>query len=238
MECSACGVRSSVGYCAKCQAMLCEECSITCESCGKIVCSEHMHETRSGRQICFACNEERVHSRRGKSKEGRGAASESTSFAALDAGGVEPEADEEAEGQVLTASAYRAIPPWKLSLGVAVTALVVAVIILIFPGFRRITLSGASYLPTPWLLLILPALSVAWAVLGLVRPEYWEDRPKCLIGPAISLVCVVLCVVAAVTDPAKADERAALERQKERDGMTKEQLEAWREQRLRRYEQR
>jgi hypothetical protein len=233
MECSACGVRSAVGYCVKCQAMLCEECGIACETCGKVVCSEHMQETRSGRQLCVACYEERRHGRKGQGDHG---AAEGTAFETLKAEGAEPGGEEGSEGEILTASAYRSIPPWKLSLGVAITAVVLALIILLFPGMRRVTLSGTTYIPTPYLLLILPALSIAWAALGLVRSEYWEDRPKCLIGPVVSLVCIALCIVAAVTDPAKEADRAAQELQQEREGMTKEQLEVWREQRLQRYD--
>ena len=235
MECSACGVRSSVGYCVKCQAMLCEECGIACEACSKVVCSEHMQETRSGKQLCVACYEERRHGRRDKGQEAHGAA-EGTSFESLKTEGAEPGADEGSEGEILTASAYRAIPPWKLSLGIAITSIVLALIILIFPSFRRVTLSGASYLPTPYILLILPAFSIFWAAIGLVREEFWEDKPKCLIGPVIALVCIVLCIVAAITDPAKETERAAQLLEEERQGMTKEELAEWRKQRLQQYE--
>ena len=55
MECSSCITRSSIGYCVECRALVCEECSVTCRVCGKLVCRAHVRETPHRRQLCPKC---------------------------------------------------------------------------------------------------------------------------------------------------------------------------------------
>jgi hypothetical protein len=55
MECAICQLRSSVGYCAECKALLCEVCNETCSHCGAVVCPECLVETSSGRELCKTC---------------------------------------------------------------------------------------------------------------------------------------------------------------------------------------
>jgi len=55
MECSSCIIRSSIGYCVECRALVCEECSVTCQVCGKLVCRPHVRETPHRRQLCPKC---------------------------------------------------------------------------------------------------------------------------------------------------------------------------------------
>ena len=55
MECSSCIIRSSIGYCVECRALVCEECSVTCQVCGKLVCRSHVRETPHRRQLCPKC---------------------------------------------------------------------------------------------------------------------------------------------------------------------------------------
>ena len=59
MECSICHIRGAIGYCAECREMVCEECSRTCSACGRLMCMEHRHLTRSGRSICKECRNAR-----------------------------------------------------------------------------------------------------------------------------------------------------------------------------------
>ena len=59
MECGVCSIRSAVGYCAKCKALLCDACAVPCEKCGALSCPAHIHITRSQRKICLACFDER-----------------------------------------------------------------------------------------------------------------------------------------------------------------------------------
>lgn len=55
MECSRCKIRSSVGYCVECRALLCERCGLVCDGCGKPACPVHLHETPHGRRLCDTC---------------------------------------------------------------------------------------------------------------------------------------------------------------------------------------
>ncbi len=55
MECAKCEMRSSVGYCAECKALLCEICGTTCSHCGAMVCGDHIYQTKSGRELCKIC---------------------------------------------------------------------------------------------------------------------------------------------------------------------------------------
>ena len=59
MDCDICQIRSSVGYCADCKALLCEVCGTPCKKCGKIVCAEHIQLTPHGRGLCGTCMAER-----------------------------------------------------------------------------------------------------------------------------------------------------------------------------------
>jgi len=59
MECSVCNTRSSIGYCVECQSLLCEECAVTCQGCGKLICRDHVHETPHNRRLCIKCYAER-----------------------------------------------------------------------------------------------------------------------------------------------------------------------------------
>ncbi|MCP4645477.1 MAG: response regulator [bacterium] len=59
MNCSVCGIRSADGYCLECRAMLCEDCGMKCDACGRLMCPEHMHETPHRRQLCDKCMTDR-----------------------------------------------------------------------------------------------------------------------------------------------------------------------------------
>ncbi|MBN2308834.1 MAG: hypothetical protein JXR94_07695 [Candidatus Hydrogenedentes bacterium] len=229
MECAVCGVRSAVGYCVECQKMLCEECGTVCEMCNKTVCPEHVKETRSGRRLCVSCYEARKERRR-QHKEGGDRKAED---AALAEGMLDEELEEE---ELLTASAQRGLEPWQWSLIVAAAGLAIIFLLLIVPSLRRIPLGGSAYIPTPFVLLLVPAFAGIWAVIGLTNEAFYENRPKCLIGIALALVTVVLAFVAVATDPAKKAELEALQMQEERDSMTQEGLTDWRKNALDRYE--
>ncbi len=58
MNCEFCGVRSSVGFCAECKKLLCEDCADTCSNCSGLTCHEHVRET-AYRRLCAACMLER-----------------------------------------------------------------------------------------------------------------------------------------------------------------------------------
>lgn len=223
MDCAVCGIRSSMGYCVECQALLCEECAVKCETCSKLVCPEHVHETRSGRRLCNACYADRKAKREQRKA---GAAPE----AAL------PEEEQIAiEEGALTASSRRGPDPWQWSLGVAVCALIVVAVLIVWTGGRRIPLGGSAYVPTPIIPILLAVFSGVWAFFGFTKEDYYEDRGKCVVGPVIGLLVVALSIFAIVSDPARTAELEARMKEEQRQQMTDEELAEWREQQKERY---
>jgi hypothetical protein len=145
-------------------------------------------------------------------------------------------ADEEVvERPVLVTSVRKPPPPWKLSLYTACTGVALAVILLLFPGLRRSTLPWVGSVPTPYLLLLVPAFSVFWAVVGMLSKEHRDDRSRCLIGLGVAVVSCILMLVAVYTDPARLAEAEAARLQNVRDNMNPEQLKQWREETLQRF---
>ena len=59
MDCAYCEIRSATGYCLECRQLICEECAVVCNVCGKLVCQEHVHETPHHRLLCGKCIEDR-----------------------------------------------------------------------------------------------------------------------------------------------------------------------------------
>lgn len=55
VDCGLCQIRSSVGYCTECKVLLCEECSVACSACRKLVCKNHLLTTSHGRKLCRGC---------------------------------------------------------------------------------------------------------------------------------------------------------------------------------------
>jgi uncharacterized membrane protein len=194
---------------------LCEECAVTCDKCNTLICGAHIHETPHGRKLCINCWNEREarHAERRRQGKNAGAAetpAEETGFAAV-SGEAPPEEEEEAaEERVLVASRREPPPPWKISLWVAGIGLVAMLVVLVFSGLRTVPMPGGASLTVPYILLIVPAFAVLWAVIGLLRAE---GLRACLGSIGIALVTVVLAVVAVQTDPA----RAAAETEDEQD---------------------
>lgn len=225
MECAVCQVRSSVGYCAECQTLLCDECGIHCTNCGKMVCSKHVHETRSHKRLCPACMEER----KARAAE-RAAAAEAA--ADMEADGTSLEALEappvgEVSEEALVASVRKPPPPWKLSAITAGVGVVVMVVLLIFPYLRRIDLPGfGGVVPTPYLLMVIPTLAIVWSLIGFIGASYRMDRSKTFIGFGLAVLCIVLGVVAVRTDPAREAEAKARAMAQERRHETPQEIQA------------
>jgi len=227
MECLVCQIRSSVGFCAECQGLLCETCGVPCEQCGSPSCPTHVHETRGGRKLCIKCYEDR----QAKRAHAKAAAERDHDVEAAPVDIMEEVAQE-----ALVASARKMPQPWQLSLYTSIAGLLVVLVMLAFPAFRRIPLGGTSYIPTPYVILIIPLISVVWATFGLIRVEYFRDRSKCFIGVGLSLLTLVLSVVAVRTDPAATAQAEVKSMEQIRNEMSPEQLKEWREKTLKRYE--
>ena len=228
MDCLVCNTRSAVDSCVVCHVLLCEICGAKCETCGKVACAEHTYTTHSGKVLCKPCQEKRRaarHARQsGKDHDERGADAE-----------AEAAPEEELERPVLVASARKSPPPWELSLYTACAGVALALIVLLFPGLRRFALPWGGVVPTPYLLILIPVVSIFWGVLGMALKEYREDRYRCLIGIGVALVSCVMMIVAVHTDPARLAEDEAARIESARDTMTPQQLEQWRKERLQKY---
>ncbi len=223
MECHVCQVRSSVGFCVECQGLLCETCGIPCDHCRALMCPLHVHETRGGRNLCINCYEERQ-ARKAQQRAAKGHVEGGEATPAAVAEPVAAEVGEEA----LVLSARKAIAPWQWSVYIAAAGVVFVLLMLIFPGLRRVQLSATSYVPTPMVLLAFPLFAMLWGVVGLIRVEYFRDRPKCLIGIGLSVLTIILAVVAVRTDPAALAQAKSQTLQEKRDLMTPDQLDGWR----------
>jgi len=230
MECIVCEIRSSTTSCVECQALLCEECAVVCESCGKSACPEHVHDSRTGRRMCAVCYDERKARRR---KRKGVPAPAGTSLDAPD--GEAAVEDEDLEGQTLTSSGYARVQPWKMALYISLCALAIALILLV-PSLRRVPLGANAYLPTHIVPILMVAVAVGWAIYGVYTQRYFDERAKCVISLGLAVVIVVISAVGIVTDPARKETQEVRALEDERNAMSQEELEDWRDNVLNRYE--
>jgi len=238
MDCGVCQLRSSVGFCAECKVLLCEVCGIPCGHCGKLLCPDHAQETRGGRRLCAECMEQRREQREQrrhgrKHIEAPREVPEGTSFAALQGDledGTESEEEHEVEDEALVLSGYQPKPPWVISAWAAGTAVVVILVILVVPGFRTLAQPWSSFV-----VMAVCGLAVFWAVVGLTKHEYEEDRRRNFIGLGVAVVAFLMAVFAVYTNPRP---EAVVKFEAAEDGrgdMDGEELRGWREQRLQRF---
>jgi hypothetical protein len=229
MDCDLCQIRSSIGYCAECKRLLCEICGVACTECGKNICVTHVHETRSGKRLCSACTRARKQKHRPRDDEEPG---ERTGFADLEhPRRVRTASDEEVDDErALTASAYKPIPPWKLSLYASGAAAVAMIMVLAVPTFRLIAQPWCSFLAMG-----LCVLSGFWAITGLTGAAHLENRPRNLFGLALALVALVMAVAAMQFDTNTRGNEALEAGMLERQNMSPEELREWRRTRLDRF---
>lgn len=174
MECDVCKTRSSVGYCAECNKLLCDECGVACGRCGALACPDHVHESRSGRMLCMECVRQRKE-RRAKQK--------ATEEAEI---GEQEQVEEKGaveEAVVLTASAAREIEPWHLSVWSTGVGLALILLASLTPWLRF-----ANLTLTALLVIFVVAIGLFWAVVGVLNPKYFQNRRKCLIGLVLGIV--------------------------------------------------
>lgn len=246
MDCSQCNLRSAVGYCVACQTMLCEDCGLTCDDCGKLACSEHVYETRRGRKLCPACRDEREArkaERKGRRDEIERAHAEApmggTSFEDLvSSDAVATSADGEpvtVSVEALGRSGYRKWQPWQLSMLSAVLGLMATVVTFLVPSLRGIMLGDGSYIPAPLIIVFFPLAAFAWAFVGLTYANFWEDREKCFVSAGLGALCIFLLFGEFWTDPTRELQRQPQVVERTRDEMNFEELARWRESILNRY---
>jgi hypothetical protein len=157
-----------------------------------------------------------------------------TSLAGLER---QPEAEGEISDEALVASARQPLQPWQMSLYIAGAGVALGLLVLFIPGLRRIPLGGPTMIPTGYILFVFPLLGIMWGIIGIIKEEYFKDRPKCLAGLGISLAGV-LVAFGAVWAGQSVDVAAPLPREVQRrtEDMSTEQLQQWRERALQRYQ--
>lgn len=240
MECQVCNTRSSIGYCEESRALVCEVCSTSCYKCGKLLRKDIVHlSERSGHEYCSSCWAERE-ARHGGPKKSAATSEGGTSFESLMStpkAGIDPEGaaiadaledDAEEENRLLSASAWRPPPPWKLSFQAAFLGLGAILFVYVFPSFYRITLPGGGEILTPYILLIVPILAVVWGVVGMMSMDYMADKTRCLVGIFVGCLTATLCLAALRTDPAEKGKQELYRIEQTRDAMTTDELSAWR----------
>ena len=207
MECASCKTRGAVESCSECHTLLCEVCLIKCERCDKVVCQDHTYKTSSGRIICLACQADR----KAKAKQ-----REMAAYAEHEEMPEVLATQEPQEVEILTASIRKPPPPWKLSVYSACIAIAIALFLFLCPSLRSFRLPWGGFFSAAYPLLIIPAVSLLWAVIGLRSQDsdHLADRQKCLLGAGLAILGGVLLVFAALTDPARLAERKAMEDQK------------------------
>lgn len=204
MDCACCKTRGAVESCSQCHTLLCEVCLIKCERCGKVVCPDHVHKTSSGRIICMACQAER----KAKAKQREIAADADSP----DVPAVEEEAP---EAEILVASVRKPPPPWKLSVYSAGIAILLALVLFVLPSLRSFKV-GSAFFSAAYPFLIIPAVSLLWAVVGIRSQDedHLPDRQKCMLGAGLAVLAGFLLIFAALTDPTRLAEKKAIEDQK------------------------
>ncbi len=205
------------------------------------MCPDHVHESRSGKVYCIGCNERRKAERKAERKEkrrrhhGEEADLADSSLDALAGGSaMADEADLDQEARVL--GKREQVQPWQLCLYSAVVALVIAIVLLVFPSFRRMPLGGTSYFATPYVLVIVPLIASFWGVYGIVNIEFYKHRSRCMAGLGIAVLSMVMFVIEVASDPASRQDDNSLELQERRQFMDDQQLDGWRENVLDKYQ--
>ncbi len=215
MECTVCNDRSEVDCCVECRALLCEVCGETCEQCRKMVCPEHKRVTSSGHIMCLQCFTER------EERHGRKAATADTSLKGL-AGGHQAN-EEDVSYEALTASQRKPPDPWKISLAAGVVALLFVLMLVLLPDLRRSTMPWGAEIPTPIFVFFIAALSIVWAVRGLINEEFIEQRQHSFMGIGVSVLACVLAIWAIQSDPARQADLDELRQQQVWENMSPEE---------------
>jgi len=199
------------------------------------MCPDHVHESRSGKIYCSGCQERRKAERKGKHRKHHGDEAEAGGSSLEDLTGepAVPDVEEEEEARVL--GKREEIQPWQLCLYSAIVALIIAIVLLVFPSFRRIPLGGTSYLPTPYPLILIPLISSFWGVYGIVNIEFYKNRHRCMAGLGMAVLSMVMFVYEVASDPATQQEMESAEEQDRRKNMDEEQLDGWRDNVLDKY---
>jgi hypothetical protein len=204
VECQVCQVRSAIGRCEESNKLVCEECSTGCYRCGKRIAVTAGHQTRSGHLYCTPCYKERADRkaarvRQDEPNENMGLIQDQVAPRPGRAVPGEPP-DQEVDEVIL--SQWEPPAPWKMSLYLALAAILLSFFFMFFPDYRTIPLSGGgtkSYIPLGLLGILLSVIGAVWAVIGLTNVRFIEQRTQTIIGLVLTLIAGVMAI--SVTKP-------------------------------------
>ena len=107
------------------------------------------------------------------------------------------------------------------------TAAVVILVILFVPGFRTLAQPWASFV-----VMGVCGLAVFWAVVGLTKDEYEQDRRRNFVGLGVAVAAFLMAVFAVYTNPRPESVVKFEAAEDGRADMDGKELRQWREQRL------
>ncbi|MBI4557236.1 MAG: hypothetical protein HY706_06610 [Candidatus Hydrogenedentes bacterium] len=189
MECDLCKIRSSVGYCAECHILLCEECTIRCDGCGKTVCPEHVSRTSTLRSLCAACTAEREAALQLQARSTRRRRAEAEAAGSASA-------DQTPNTKEPMPPPFARPRPWQVSLFYTGLGAVFTEMLFFFPGLQRFPLPGGGFLRTPFVVMCVPLLGIAWALAGIARRKRDANQLWCFLSLGVAVVCMALAFLA------------------------------------------
>ncbi len=181
MICECCDLRSSVGFCAQCGRLVCEECGVRCEECKQLMCPEHISGPASFRQICPKCLEQ------SSTFEEAESAAPAHGHGHTRVSPLEPEPE------------FELPPAWRLSLGTAGVGALFVFFLFVFPPLRHLPLTAKVAFPVPALVGVLPLAGLIWALVGIRRRE--KEQDYCYLGLILSAALLAFTAVAYWIDP-------------------------------------
>ena len=146
---------------------------------------------------------------------------------------VSAEDADAAEEDIQVYKGKQPTPPWKLSRNLGIVGLLLMAVLFVFPELRRFNTPWASSVPTAYLMLVFPAVTLLWALVGLIAKRFREERSRSLLGLVLALLTVGLAYAVIVTDPTRGAD-ATLGASNDRLEMTEEELREWRIEKLNR----
>lgn len=190
VECQICQIRSAVGRCDETNQLVCEECSVACYRCGKRMATTAGHQTKSGHIYCTPCFQARAAKRAGhEAPVAQGLIPDEGPVAARGPAGTAPVAEIEEEAVL---ARWEPPAPWKMSLYLGLVGIALAVFFMLFPGYRSLPLTNGNYIPLGLVGLLLGAIGVVWAVIGLMSPRFVDTRTRNYVGLGIAVVAAIL----------------------------------------------
>lgn len=95
--------------------------------------------------------------------------------------------------------------PWKVSVSYALVGLLLTGMLFLFPSLRWLHLPGGTTIPVPFIVMVIPLISLGWAIFGIARRRIYRGLIGSLLGLIISLTAIAYNGVAFWTDELRQD---------------------------------